>query len=124
MTSRQLLAPLLLVLACGPGDLDDEESGSTGGEDGGVSDLDEACPMGCAHVATCAPDEFAGIYASQDTCVEACQALYEGCVEEALTYFDCVLELPCDEVPDLLTMGPGVTACGPSFDAAEAACGR
>lgn len=122
--SRSLLLPVLcLLVACGPGELDDEGAEGTGADEGSAA-LDDACPMGCDHVATCAPDEFSTIYASQDECVEACHGLYEGCVSEALVYFDCVVELSCDVVPDLLTMGPGVTACGPSFDAAESACGR
>ncbi len=123
MSFRSLLPLALLLLACGPGDLADDDAGDSGGDDG-VTDIDEACPMGCAHVASCAPDEFAGVYTSQDECVDACHGLYDSCVDEALVYFNCVVSLPCDVVPDLLTMGPGVTECGPSFDAAENACGR
>lgn len=79
--------------------------------------------MGCAYFEMCAPAEYDTIYPNGD-CVDACHELYDGCVSEAITYFECLTSLTCENVQVLVTQGPAATECGPSFEAAESACGR
>lgn len=51
------------------------------------------CTTGCAHIFACAPDESAAVYDDEPSCVVT-----------------------------LMTEGPAMTSCGPSYADAEVAC--
>jgi hypothetical protein len=112
----------LLVCACGPKVLDDGEG--SGADDDGDFALSRECRAGCADIVACAPAEFAMLFTDVGQCAASCEALYGGCPDEALVYFECVGRASCEEVAQILVDGPMATACGPAYADAEAACGR
>jgi len=120
MTSARLVLAGLLACACGPKVGDD---GDAGGDDGDIV-LSRECRAGCVGVQSCAPNEFATLFADVDECAASCETRYGGCPDEASVYFECVGEASCDVVAQILVQGPMATACGPAFADAEAACGR
>lgn len=129
-----LLSVSMIATACFEDivdDVGDEESGSgdgdgdTSGDGDGDSDpFAAACELGCAHFEACAPDEFSATYTGVDGCVAGCASMFSGCVDEALAYFECFSGLACEQVVVAVTEGPDATACGPSYAAAQAACGN
>jgi hypothetical protein len=60
-------------------------------------------------------------YADVPECVTACFGLWDACVPEGSAYLGCVIGLDCSDVPALVN-DPTTSACGPSFNAAIAAC--
>lgn len=114
--------------ACGPdrGDEDGDEVGEVDDDDdddGELDELDAQCELTCAYLFECAPGEFGQIYANLIECRTTCVARYSTCVPEARNYLACFMDLSCTDVILSSAEGPGVTACGPAFAAAEAACG-
>ena len=144
MTYRRQLGAvglgLSVVLACGPGEtidlgMETSESSSSSGDgdgdpstsgdgdgDGGIGEFAELCMTGCEHVLECAPEPFAGLYADLPECIGACIALWADCTADARPYLECTIDLDCDEVVTLMTLGPAATACANTYAAAEAAC--
>ena len=111
----------------GDGDASGDGDGDTNGDGDGDGDSDPfaaACELGCAHFESCAPDEFSATYTGVDGCVAGCASMFSGCVDEALAYFECFSGLACEQVVVAVTEGPDATACGPSYAAAQAACGN
>jgi hypothetical protein len=134
MLSRVVIGLASLVaLACRPDQDDDRDdrgdhegdsdSGGDGDGDGESEAFGAVCELGCAYLFECAPAVFGQRYTNVVECQIGCVLRYAACVPEASVYFACFMDLTCADVALASTEGPGATACGPAFIAAQTACG-